>query len=274
MKNILKEKYLKNFKSIMSEPAIRILPSALAYYLFISIIPILTLIAVFCSQFRVSATDLSNVFSVILPAPVEDILTTIFNSIDKNSVSVLFIIIGFILASNGADAIILASNTLYKFKNKGFLERRIKSMFLTILLILLTVFILFVLAFGNIIVKFILGLKIFASISSTMYWLFLILKWPLAIIIIYIILKIIFTIAPNEKIKSKYVSTGAMFSTIGLIISSILFSFYANNIARYDIIYGNLANIIVVLIFFYLISYFIVIGISINANNYEMEKEK
>lgn len=274
MKKIFENKYVKNFKHIIKQPEMRILPSTLAYYLFMSIIPTLAIIAALCSQFQVSTMNLSNVFNVILPKPVEDVLLSIFNSIDKNSISIWFIILGFILASNGADSIIITSNTLYEIENKGFLERRIKALFLTIFLVFLMVFILFVLAFGNIIVKFILKLKIFGTISKPLYQAFLILKWPVAIITLFVIIKVIFTIAPNKKIKSKFVNRGSLFSTVGLMLSSLVFSYYANNIARYDIIYGSLANIIVIMIFFYLISYFIVVGIAINANNYEIEENK
>ena len=115
-------------------PAIRILPGTLAYYLVLSIIPIITLIAVICSKFSLSTEDIRNFFDIILPSSVEEILLSTFNNVN-DSVSIWFIIIGFILASNGAHSIILASNILYKVENKGYLERRIKSLFLTIVLI-------------------------------------------------------------------------------------------------------------------------------------------
>mgnify|MGYP003295219685 CR=1 FL=1 len=47
-------------------------------------------------------------------------------------------IIGFFLASNGADAIILASNNLYGFPNSDYLKRRIKAIFIIILIALAT----------------------------------------------------------------------------------------------------------------------------------------
>lgn len=47
-----------------------------------------------------------------------------------------------------------------------------------------------------------------------------------------------------------------------------LYSFYVANIAHYDIMYGSLANLAVLIFLIYLISYILVIGIAINHNYY------
>lgn len=273
MKKLLNNKYVKNFYDILMMPAIRILPGNLAYYLVLSIIPIIALIAALCSKFSLSTDDIKNFFDIILPNNVEDILLSIFNSVSSDSLSVWFVIFGFIMASNGAHSIILSSNILFKIDNKGFLERRIKSLFLTIVLVFLIIFIIVVLGFGNIILSFVLNLKIFKSVSNVIYSSFVILKWPVAIIFIFMLIKVIYTISPDKHIPSKYMNRGARFTTIGLIIASLIYSYYANNIANYSYIYGNLANIIVLIIFVYVISYLLVVGIAMNANIYNIEKD-
>ena len=273
MKKLLNNKYVKNFYDILMMPAIRILPGNLAYYLVLSIIPIIALIAALCSKFSLSTDDIKNFFDIILPNNVEDILLSVFNSVSSDSLSVWFVIIGFIMASNGAHSIILSSNILFKIDNKGFLERRIKSLFLTIVLVFLIIFIIGVLGFGNIILSFVLNLKIFKSVSNVIYSSFVILKWPVAIIFIFMLIKVIYTISPDKHIPSKYMNRGARFTTIGLIIASLIYSYYANNIANYSYIYGNLANIIVLIIFVYVISYLLVVGIAMNANIYNIEKD-
>lgn len=268
---LLNNKYVKNFYNILMTPAIRILPGTLAYFLMMSVVPMITLAAALCSKFSVSI-EISNFFGQILPDGVEELLLSIFSGVDARSLSIWFVILGFILASNGADAIIIASNTLYGIDNGNYLKRRIKALLLTIILICLFLFILIVLAFGNIILKFILSLKIFAKIASTIYSLFIILKWPIAVIIIFLLIKVIYTVAPNKKIKSKYVNKGTLFSTFGLVVSTAIYSYYVNNIADYSVLYGNLSNIIVLMILIYVTSYILVVGIAINANIYEIEE--
>lgn len=270
---LFKNKTIKNFYDLILIPEIRVLPGSLAFSLVMSIIPIVTLIAAICSKISLSTADLTNFFGPILPSGVEEILLSVFSGVDASKVSLWFIILGFVLASNGAHAIILSSNTLYKVPNKSYLTRRVKALFLTIILMSLFLFILVVLAFGNIILEFILELKVFSSISKMVYNFFIILKWPIAIVIIFYLIKVLYTMSPDRRIPSKYVNKGALFSTVGLILSTAIYSYYANNIANYSYMYGNLANVIVLMILVYVISYILVLGIAINANIYHLDIE-
>ena len=82
----------------------------------------------------------------------------------------------------------------------------------------------------------------------------------------------IYTIAPDFNLRSKYVNRGGIFATFGIIIATAIYSYYINHIARYDIFYGSLSNIVILLIFCYFISYIIVLGIAINNSYYVIEK--
>ena len=77
--------------------------------------------------------------------------------------------------------------------------------------------------------------------------------------------------APDKKIPSKNVNGGAIFTTIGWILSTSLYSYYISHYANYSIFYGSLANIVILMLWVYLLSYIFVIGI---AMNYHEEQEK
>lgn len=266
------KKYMKNFYKLICEQEMRILPGNVAFFLVLSIFPVITLAGIITAKFSISLADIIDYFSGGLPKGVYEILLPFFRHTTTRH-SLIFMIVGFILASNGPHAIILASNALYKIENKDYLTRRTKALFLTILLIILFLFILLVIAFGNTILKFILGLSVFEAISSNVYKVFLYLKWPVAFITIFIIVKLLYTIAPDKKISSKYVNKGAMFTTIGWIIVTEIYSYYANNLANYDAIYGSLSSLAILMMWIYIISYILVIGIAINTNNYLMVEE-
>jgi membrane protein len=98
----------------------------------------------------------------------------------------------------------------------------------------------------------------------------------------FFLIKLIYIIAPDGKIKSKYVNVGALFTTVSWLLSTVIFSFYLNHIARFDLVYGNIANIAILLIWLYVISFVFVVGICINkeyvdigiekTNNYKFEE--
>ena len=98
---------------------------------------------------------------------------------------------------------------------------------------------------------------------------FAFLKWPILFIVTYILLKLLYALAPDTKVSSKTVTKGALFTTIGWMLVTALYSYYANNLANYSVFYGSLANLIILMVWIYIISYILVIGIAINVSDYK-----
>lgn len=263
------KRYIKNLFEIISIPSMSYLPGNLAFYLMLSIFPILTLLGVVASSFSIDINSVSNVLDMALPTDVADILNSFIIGKGFDTNIGIFMIIGFYLASNGADAIILASNNLYGFPNRDYVKRRIKAIFIIILIILLFIFMLGFLAFGNHILSFILNLISDRYIVSIISNLFKILKWPFSIFVIYFNIKLIYTIAPDWKILGKHTTKGAIFTTVGWILAIQIYSYWVNNFSNYGIFYGSLSNIVVLMLLTYIISYILVIGIAINVRCYE-----
>ena len=70
--------------------------------------------------------------------------------------------------------------------------------------------------------------------------------------------------APDQKIQSNEVNKGAIFTTVGFVLITYLYSLYTTHFANYDVFYGNLASIIVLIIWLYLLSYIFTIGLALN----------
>lgn len=264
IKNVISQIY-----SIIIKPEMKVLPGQLAFFLVLSIIPTIVLLGFICSTFKVPFTNVIYAMNEILPKGVSDILISYINGEGLNLSIGLSMMVGFVLASNGPHSIIITSNTLYGIPYSNYMKRRIKALILTILLILLFVFTLIVLAFGNHIVSFLLGLKIFKSLSGIIYKIYFWSKWPLALFIIGFIVKLIYSIAPDSHIPSRYNNKGTIFTTIGWILTTIVYSYYVTNISNYNIFYGSLTNIIVLMLWVYILSYILVFGMAINVNTYK-----
>ena len=104
--------------------------------------------------------------------------------------------------------------------------------------------------------------------------LFLILRVPVSLVVIFTIIKLLYVVAPDQRISSKYVNRGAAFTAICWLIVTYIYSFYINNIARYDLVYGNLTNIVILLLWFYILAYVFVIGLYLNRHKTDTEIEK
>lgn len=265
--------YLKKLYEIIVTPSMSYLPGNLAFFLVLSIFPILTLIGVIASSFSINVDSLVNMLSTALPSNVANILADFIQGKGFDSNIGVFMIIGFFLASNGADAIVLASNNLYGFPNSDYIKRRLKAIFIIILIILLFIFMLGFVAFGNHILDLVLHLVKDKNIVNIISNLFNILKWPFSIFVIFFNVKLIYTIAPDWKILSKHTTKGALFTTFGWIIVVQIYSYYVSNFSNYDLFYGSLSNIVILMLLIYIISYILVIGIAINVRSYEYKIE-
>lgn len=263
------KKYFEKLYRVISMKEMRILPGHLSYFLVMSIMPLVTLISIIASFFNLSFIEMTEFVLKFLPMEVYNLIIPLFKDTNM-SLNLVLMIIGFYIVSNGMHSIILVSNTLYKVETENPLKMRIRALFLTIILMTLFFFNLIVMAFGNMIIKLILNMELFEAIAIYIYKLFVLLKYPLAFIIIYFFVKILYTVSPEKIVKSKYVTKGALFTTIGWILVTAIYSYYANNIAHYDLFYGNLSNLVVLLIWIYIISYIFVIGIGINVTDYQL----
>jgi membrane protein len=267
----IKQIFLRLLK-IIQKSEMRILPGNLAFFLVLSVIPIITLIGFTASLFSISIDSVINFMNESFPKEVSQLLIPFIDGRGFDINIGIFMLTGFIVASNGPNSIIVSSNTLYNINNSDYLKRRIKALFLTIILVLLFIFIVIVLAFGNTIIKTVLDIGILKNISQEFYYIYVLLKWPIAFILIYFTIKLVYTIAPDFNISSRFVTKGAIFTTIGWIFITAIYSYYVSNIANYDIFYGSLSNIIVMMMWIYFLAYILVLGIAINASQYDLEK--
>lgn len=262
--------FLQKVYSIIIKPEMKVLPGQLAFFLVLSIIPIIVLIGVICSAINLPVENFTNSINNLFPKGVGDLLIPFINGEGLNITIGISMILGFTLASNGPHSIIITSNTLYGINHSNYLARRIKALLLTILLLVLFIFTIIVLVFGNDILHFILNLEFVSSFSSLIYNIVIILKWPIGLSIIYVFVKLIYTIAPDTSIPSRYNTRGSIFTTVLWSIVTVAYSYYVTNFNNYNIFYGSLTNIIILMLWVYILSYILVFGMAINVHDYEL----
>ena len=264
----------KKLKDIIFDPTVRLLPGQIAFFLILSIFPLLMLIGYIGTLFDVSIVSVIKFINDALPEEIASVIIDVINGKSFDRSIGISMITGFILASNGAHAIIIASNALYGFPCDDFIRRRIKALILIIILVSLFVFTTLVLAYGNVIIKLIFEYINVSNGYKTFYKIFTVVKWPVAFIMMLFTIKLIYVIAPDWKILSKNTTKGALFTATGWTISTAVFSYYVSHFAKYDIFYGSLSNIVILMIWVYVISYILVIGIAINVNEYKDKNEE
>lgn len=261
-----------SFWDIIIKPEMGVLPGQIAFFLVLSIIPLVTLVGYICGLFSMSIDTISGLVVDFLPKEITNLLLPYI--LKKTSVSntIIFMVIGFFVASNGCYSIINACNTLYGIRGNGYINNRIKALFLTIILVSLFFTTVAFLAFGDVILNAIMHWGFIEPLSEQVYYILVLLKWPFALVVIFAFIKLIYKMAPDQYISGKLVNKGSLFVTFSWLLVTALYSFYINNLAHYDIFYGTLANIVILMMWIYILSYLLVVGIAINVNQYNLEK--
>jgi len=266
------KKYFLEIWNVLRLPEMLILPGNLAFYLILSLIPIISLMGILAASFNLSITSLMGYFNNILPTEVINIILENLNNSGLATASIVFFLIGFYTASNGSYSLIIASNIVYKNDNKNYIKRKIKALVMTIFILVLFIIILIVLAFGSFILTKLLNFGFIGKFIHNNYLIITILKFVISFLIIFLTIKIIYTISCGTK--SKYVNRGSLFATIAIILITTLYSYYVTNLAHYDIIYGSLSSIAILMFLIYIISYVLVLGIAINNQYYNSWNNK
>ncbi len=265
--------YAKRILNLITRPEMKILPGQLAFFLVLAIFPLLTLYGYIGSKILFFVTPFADIIEKLIPNSVLQVMLLFIEDSHITGNVIFFMIVGFILVSNGTYSIIITSNELYNIKSNDYIKNRVKALFMIILLMFLFVFIFVVLAYGNIIIDKLMELKMLSSISNHIYFVFVLLKWPIAFVLIFWILKIIYTISPDKKIPSKFMNKGALFTTVCWIVTTSIYSYYVSNLANYTLFYGSISGIIAMMIWIYILSYIFVMGIAINTDEYNAYKK-
>lgn len=262
--------FLKDLHCRIKEDEVTAIGAQLTYFLILSVFPFMIFFLNILSYTSIAEEKIIDNLLIVLPLESQAMIKGIISEIIKARSETL-ISLGIILAiwtgSLGITAIIRAINKAYDIKEKrSYWKLKGISIIFTIALAFLLVIVFFMLVFGEVI-----GRKLFAWFGATHLfyhvWEFLRVIIPLTSMIIIFALLYKFSPSPNEKIniKLRHTLPGAVFTTAGWILASMVFSFYVNNFGNYSKTYGSLGGIIILLIWLYITSIMIILGGEING---------
>lgn len=273
----MRKRVRKFFKKVMmyiAKPYMRILPGQLAFFFVVSLIPLIALVGSIAGYLSVSANEVTSILDSILPFDVTDNFVTFVSGRGITFNIAIFFASAFILASNGAHSMIITSNEIYMINGESIFKRRLKAIVMTIVLVLLLLFLLIVPVFGDAIFNILTDASYHQQKVSFAYGIYKILQYPLTIILVFYGIKLLYVMAPDRDIKPKTTNTGAVFTTLGWILATKIYSIYAGSFSNYNLFYGSISNILFLLMWVYILSYIFVLGMALNASNTEEDDFK
>jgi len=173
-------------------------------------------------------------------------------------------------ASQGISAIIRGLNNSYDVKeNRNFIKLSFIALIYTIGVTVMIIFAILMIVFGKIIGSYLFGL-IGATTLFEIIWSFL--RYGIALTIMLITFLLLYKYVPNRRLRFKNIIVGTIFTTVGWVTTSLLFSFYVNTFANYSKVYGSLGGVIALISWLYISTLIILLGGELNAISSNSEK--
>lgn len=253
---------VNDFSGQMKKQNISTYAASIAFFFFLSVVPMLIMICTIIPYTPLTEENLVELVTDFLPDQVDPLAETLISEVYNKSAGILSVAILATIwsAAKGVMALMRglnAVNGVEEMRNY-FVVRAIAS-FYTIVMLVIVILSLFLMVFGDQLVKLTLHRlpQLQKVVSFAMNFRFL-LVWA----ILSVLFAAVYAYVPNRKLAFKEQIPGAVFSSVVWSVFSWFFSSYVTY-GNYGI-YGSLSIIIIVLLWMYFCMYIILIGAYVN----------
>ncbi len=238
----------------------------LAYFLTLTFFPILICISAFMGRINLRLADLLSELEHLLPTGVYSIFQDYVGYLDSNF-SIPMFLTGIFLTVFFASAAIRGINTfnreLYGHSKSRRPRHYLYSLMFALLLLVTIYLSMAVILTGN---RFfhmlgkLLGLNDLAQRFGVWQWL----KYIILSAIVFLFVLLLYRFTAPHRMPSPPVIPGALLTSGALVIASLVFATIVSHSARYSLVYGSLASVIIMLVWLYLCGNILILGNVVN----------
>lgn len=253
----------------------------IAYYVLLSIFPIIIIIGNVLPLFSIDTKPIARYLELIFPSQVSSLIMPIINALLKKHSSG-FISLGIVIAiwslSCLVNSIRLAANKIYGVdkQEKGkswwnYLLARTFTFALSVILVVGFSVIIFIFTFGRQIMEFLAPI-----FNLSLWWVYKLenYRWPIIIIMTIIVNLYINYVIPNIRVKKRVVWPGVWFTVISWSALSYFFGLYLRQFGTRWQNYGIVGSFIIFMLWLNVGSLLLLLGICINAVGNELKDRK
>lgn len=250
---------IRKFTQEINKCHISAYSASAAFFMFLSMIPILLLVCSILPYTPVTEANLMEIMAKILPASLVPLaINTIADVYDKSpAVISLSAVASIWSAGKGMLAIIRGLNAIQgQTKPQNYLIQRFRASVYTVILLVMILVSLVVGVFGSAIgtvleQKF-EGISLFSPLFSNLRLLIV-----LAVLILFF--TALFTWIPSGRREWKTQVVGASFVSIAWSVFSYVFSIYVRHFTG-NSVYGNMTTVVILMLWFYFAFYLLFMG--------------
>ena len=259
-------KYARQLALHYRDDDLAAMSAQISYYLILAFFPFLFFLINLLSFTTLPNRLLIANFNAILPQETALLVKTMLTETvqaKSGAMLVLSMLASLWAASRGMSAIIRGLNHSYGVKE----SRRFVRLNMVALLSTVGLSVMVLISFIMIVLGRIIGSTIFGYMGakSLFYSIWSFLRYGITFGLLLTTFYLIYRYLPNRKLTGNHVLAGTIFTTVGWIGASLLFSFYVNNFGSYATVYGSLGGMFALIFWLYISTLIFLLGGAINA---------
>lgn len=264
----LKNMIILGFRQLW-DPYYQGFAAQIAFYIIMSFVPTVVLVTQLLSLIHVETVDIDYLIDRMADPGVGRLLKRLLNSrLDVGS-NFMLIVMMFWASSRVQFALMRISNYLYsngRTTGDFFIERArsLKNMSLTVFIF---AFVGVILVNGPVIMELLFG-NLLEGTRINEIWMFA--RWPVTSFLYFMLVLHNYWMLPNYKLRIKKLTPkdvipGSIFAAIGMMLVTYIYSIYANaSSPQLNAIYGSMASVVGLMLWFYLLSWVMILGMLFN----------
>ncbi len=267
-----------DFFNIIIQPYYQGVAEQLAFFFLLSIVPIFILLSQILSFFSISMNYFKNTIETYVAPEVASVIISMFQNENTGTMNFIFIVISLWAASKVQFALIRISNhtmSLGEQVQYSYWKERLRAIQAIVLTMLSLTFGLIIMVYGEIILN-VIAIFIYnrtgVHFEIHSFWLFL--RLPITLLIYFMTVSYNYYTLTSNNIKFKQILPGSMFSALGLLVVTLAYKYYMERMANFDVLYGSMGTIVALIMWFYFLSWVLVIGIILNKVIIDLNKPK
>jgi membrane protein len=246
--------------------------AALTYYSLLSLFPAL-LFGVAALGFFGGQGLINDAADYLLkagaPRETVDAVTSALESAQSQrstAATALFVAIATSLygASGAFGAVGRALNVVWRVEEgRNFLRKKVHDVAWTLALLVLVLITLVLIFVGGGVAEDLAGTIGLGDVVASVW---LIARWPAALVVTMLIYAIVYYAAPNIEVpRFQFISPGAVFGVFTWLLASAGFFYYVSNFSSYSATYGAFAAVVILLVWLWLTNMVLLLGAELNA---------
>lgn len=235
----------------------------IAYYMVMALFPvIICMYDLLALILRDPTAVLRIVETLVLPRETQALVSEFLNYVSGNTSQVMFIaalIVMITSASAAFRAMAAIVGEIHGDKRFGIVSSTVVSVAFSVAFLLVLYLCVLLMLTGK---RFLLWLDaLMPRVSIIWSW-----TWVRFLVLFAILLMMILVLyrLTTSRRTPHLVLPGALFSAVGIVVMSILLSWLIGNSAKYSLVYGSLASVVILLFWFHVFGLLLILGVVLN----------